>query len=212
MPDLDLGLTREIINECKKQQLNLWECAYVLATAYWETGKTMEPVEEGFYLKNPKAFQKKLKYYPFYGRGLVQLTWLENYLKAGRFLGIDLVKNPALALDPKYSVVILVTGMRKGWFTGVELDDHIDAIDESDGEDAREFEGARKGVNGVDRKKEIAQIALAYERELKLLGYSVIDVVDESEDRPSEPPAEDSPLWLRVLLILVRLFLRMFNK
>jgi putative chitinase len=203
--NLDLGLTREIISECQKQKLNLWECAYVLATAYWETGKTMEPVEEGFYLKNPSAFQRKLKYYPFYGRGLVQLTWRENYVKAGDFLGVNLADKPELAKDRRYSVIILVTGMRKGWFTGVELDDHIDAIDESDAEDRIEFEAARKGVNGSDRKKEIATLALAYERELKVLGYTGVPSVDEPTDPATEPPAEDSPLWLRIILTILRL-------
>jgi hypothetical protein len=40
------------------------------------------------------------------GRGLTQLTWSENYIAAGKALGIDLIGNPDLALEPNNSVGI----------------------------------------------------------------------------------------------------------
>ena len=42
----------------------------------------------------------------FHGRGYIQLTGRENYTKAGKALGLDLVNNPELAADPKYSASI----------------------------------------------------------------------------------------------------------
>ena len=44
--NLNLGDTQDIISECKKQGLLRNQAAYVLATAYWETGRTMRPVTE----------------------------------------------------------------------------------------------------------------------------------------------------------------------
>lgn len=40
----------------------------------------------------------------FHGRGIFQLTGRYNYTVFGKRLGIDLVKNPELAADPKVSV------------------------------------------------------------------------------------------------------------
>ena len=63
-------------------------CAYGLATAWWETNKTMQPVREAYWLS--EAWRKpNLRYYPHYGRGYVQLTWK----------GDD--KHPAYELHPR---------------------------------------------------------------------------------------------------------------
>ena len=40
------------------------------------------------------------RYAPYYGRGPIQLTLVENYRRAGQYLGVDLVKNPDLLLIP----------------------------------------------------------------------------------------------------------------
>ena len=59
-------------------------CAYALATAFHETNGTMQPVREAYFLKgNAEAWRKAhLRYYPWYGRGFVQLTWQRNYQRA----------------------------------------------------------------------------------------------------------------------------------
>jgi putative chitinase len=44
------------------------------------------------------------------GRGLKQLTGKENYERCGSGLGVDLVSNPDLLLDPKYAA------LSAGWF------------------------------------------------------------------------------------------------
>jgi putative chitinase len=44
------------------------------------------------------------------GRGIKQLTGKENYERCGSGLGVDLVSNPDLLLDPKYAT------LSAGWF------------------------------------------------------------------------------------------------
>lgn len=56
------------------------------------------------YVKNPKALSKVL-YDGFHGRGLIQLTWKENYLKCGDALMVDFVKDPTLLTTPKYAAL-----------------------------------------------------------------------------------------------------------
>ena len=79
----------------------------------------------------------------YYGRGLVQLTWLANYLKAGTKLGVDLVYHPELALRPDIAAQILFRGMIEGWFTGRKLADYF-------GPGHSDPVGARHIINGVD--------------------------------------------------------------
>lgn len=156
-----------IIDTCKEYGLTRDEAAYVLGTVHWETNGTFEPVREAYWVKNAEAWRKKnLRYYPWYGRGFIQLTWEENYIKAGKALGMDFTKDPDKVMEPKISAKIAVLGMKEGWFTGKDLDDYIDSIDESDKEDFLEFYNARRIVNGMDKANKIAQLAEKYEKEL----------------------------------------------
>lgn len=161
--NLDIGHTRALIAECKAQGLLRNQCAYVLATAWWETARTMEPVVEAYWLSEEWR-RTHLRYYPWYGRGFVQLTWEANYKRAAQELGVPLDKNPALALDPAIAVRVAVTGMRLGWFTGKKLADYI-TLQRSD------FRGARRIINGTDKADEIAAYARDYDAALKAEGY-----------------------------------------
>ena len=51
------------------------------------------------YARNPKGLSEKL-YQGYHGRGLIQLTWLDNYRKAGKDLNRPYVENPNLLLEP----------------------------------------------------------------------------------------------------------------
>ncbi|QKC83287.1 carboxypeptidase [Mesorhizobium sp. NZP2077] len=157
--DLSLGCTRMLIDESKAQGLLRNQCAYVLATAFWETAHTMQPVVEAYWLSENWR-RSNLRYYPWYGRGFVQLTWEKNYQRAEAETGQPVHQNPALALNPMVAAKIAVTGMREGWFTGRDLNDFID-LGHSD------FVNARRIINGTDRAQEIAVLAQHYDDALK---------------------------------------------
>jgi predicted chitinase len=141
---------------------DLESLAYILATAYHESAHTMQAVREygrgakydyGKMLDMGKGPGKRVPYTKpnqlYYGRGLVQITWLSNYLAVGKKLGIDLVNNPDLALRLDIAVRILVEGMVGGWFTGKTLAAYFfgpkcDAV------------GARRIINGTDKASLIA--------------------------------------------------------
>ncbi len=145
-----------------RPNLNLQDFAYILATVYHETAGTMQPIKEMGGVK----YLKGKPYYPYFGRGYVQLTWLENYKKASEKYGVDFVNKPDQAMLPKYAIPILFDGMAEGWFTGVKLRDFIDEKDESDEEDYKEYQAARKVVNGKDRDELIAGYATIFEKAL----------------------------------------------
>lgn len=142
-----------IVAECLAQGVTQPEqIAYVLATAEHETGGTMMPVREAGYLRNPMAYLRKLRYYPYYGRGHVQLTWKVNYHKYEKLLGLPLVANPDLVLRFDVSAFILVHGMRTGAFTGKKLSDYFHGSQIN-------YYSARRIVNGIDRAAHIANLA-----------------------------------------------------
>ncbi|BDS12730.1 glycoside hydrolase family 19 protein [Aureispira anguillae] len=118
---------------------------YILATARHESN--FRPIRE----RRAKPSQTEVYqdqnaywYTGYYGRGFVQLTWKRNYAKMSRFLGIDLVGHPDLALNPKYAARILVYGMIQGSFTRKALGDYINAQEQ-------DYYYARRSVNGTDR-------------------------------------------------------------
>lgn len=149
------GTIDAIVWECKNQGLKLkTQIAYVLATVEWETAGTFEPVKEAFWLSE-KWRKKNLRYYPFYGRGFVQLTWKSNYKKYSKILGVNLVKHPDIALKNDVALFILVHGVKNGTFTGRKLSKYIN-------KDKTDFIGARRCINGNDKAKTIAKIAEWY--------------------------------------------------
>ena len=168
--DLDIGDTRRIMAECAKRGLLRNQAAYVLATAYWETNRTMRPVVEAYWLSENWRKQN-LRYYPWYGRGYVQLTWKGNYSDAGAKIGVNLLIDPNKALRPEVATPILVQGMIEGWFTGKKLADYI-----ADGRS--DYINARRIVNGMDKASAIATIARSYEAALLGAGYGVTQPLD----------------------------------
>ena len=74
----------------------------------------------------------------------------------GRLLGVNLLKNPELALEPKIAAKIMVEGMTRGSssvgdFTGKCLEQFFTPTLENP-------KGARTIINGTDKAKEIADI------------------------------------------------------
>lgn len=82
------------------------------------------------------------------GRGIKQLTGKENYRNCGNGLGVDLVANPDLLLEPKYAC------LSAGWFWNKHNLNEI--------ADKQEYETMTRRINGGligfdDRKAKIAQ-------------------------------------------------------
>lgn len=181
MPDMERGDTALILRECEKYNLSIQAKAYILATAWWETNETMKPVEEAYWLSDDWR-RRNLRYYPWHGRGYVQLTWKTNYERAGKELGVDLITDPTRAMVPTIAVQILVRGMMFGWFTGKSLPDYITATN-------ADYVNARRVVNGTDRAEEIAKIAQEYEGQL-LINPTPVDAPIYT---PSVPPMMPEP-------------------
>jgi hypothetical protein len=138
--------------------------AYILATAYRESARTMLPVREGVCPTDQCSIDavarlKKNSRDPsinyalpdangrsYFGRGLVQLTHKDKYRRAGQALGWDLVEKPDLALERDKAIAILIEGMAQGFFskrndgTRRKLSDYFNDRNE-------DWIGARKIVN-----------------------------------------------------------------
>lgn len=149
------GTIEAIKWECKTQGIGLdTQVAYVLATTQWETAQTFKPVREAFWLSEEWR-KNNLRYFPYYGRGYVQLTWKTNYEKYSRILGVDMVADPDIAMRPNVALFILVHGFKTGTFTGRKITDYID-------HGRTDFVKARRCINDSDKDTTIANIANEY--------------------------------------------------
>lgn len=135
--------------------------AYVLATAWHETGPASSPLhmtprreiwgptpaqlryEGRADLGNTESGDGKR----YMGRGYCQITGRRNYALASEIVGTDLVLNPDLALQPNIAAKIIVDGMVRGWFTGKKMADYDSFVD------------MRRVVNGTDKDDLIAGYA-----------------------------------------------------
>ena len=131
--------------------------AYALATAFHETARTMEPIEEyGKGHGRPYGVPSGPSGQVYYGRGLVQLTWLTNYARAEKEIpGSDLVARPERALEPRIAAEVMVRGMSEGWFTGKKLGDYLHG-------GTTDWINARRIINGVDCAAQIAGYAVHF--------------------------------------------------
>jgi hypothetical protein len=165
--------------------------AYGLATAFHETGRRMVPVREGFAktdagarkavaaLARKRGLDSAVAEYAkptgphghvYYGRGHVQLTWLENYQRASADAGVDLVANPDAMLDPVISARVLFRGLIDGRWNGrgkglahYEGDD--DFLDDAEAAEAR------RTVNVQDKAALIAGYHRAFHDALTAAGW-----------------------------------------
>lgn len=141
--------------------------AYILATAKHESADWMQPIREGARRFGPDYTDAQAKRavasihakgiirtnyalpagphrQSYYGRGLIQITWYDNYLKFERLLKKPLTAQPDLALEWDVALDILFLGMRDGMFRrGRSL-----AMIES----PEDYKAARDIVNGDSHK------------------------------------------------------------
>lgn len=146
--------------------------AYALGTTHHETDRTMRPIHEyggqQYLTKNydvtgndPTRARRMGNTTPgdgvrYCGKGYVQLTWKNNYIRAGNEIGYPgLVNNPDDAMKPEYARKILLLGMMGGWFTGKKLADYFNPQTEN-------WVQARRIINGLDKANLIASYAQSY--------------------------------------------------
>lgn len=158
------GLTKILdYREAKWPAMSDDELAYLLATTKWETAHKMQPITE----LGSDAYLKAKPYWPWIGRGLVQITWQKNYEKFGVTNATDALKWP-VALD------IIFRGMIYGMFTGKKLSDYI-------GDGKLDYVGARRIINGTDKAQQIALIATGFRDALIQANKAPVSV-------PGNPP------------------------
>lgn len=149
--------------------------AYMLGTAWHETNTTMQPVREAYWLSEEWR-RTHLRYYPYYGKGYVQLTWKGNYqraddecAKAELINPGDIMANTDLVMKPKIAAFIMRRGMEEGWFTGVKLA----AVLPSSGVATRtQYMNARTIINGRDKADLIEDYAQVFEKALRDGGWA----------------------------------------
>ena len=84
----------------------------------------------------------------YHGRGLIQLTGKDNYANCGAGLGVDLLGNPNMLIDPKYAA------LSAGWFWNKK---GLNAL-----ADSKDYDTMTKRINGGligldDRKVKISK-------------------------------------------------------
>jgi putative chitinase len=89
----------------------------------------------------------------YLGRGLIQLTGKENYERCGGAIGVDLLSDPNLLLDPRYAT------MSAGWFWNKkELNELADA--QEHGQITKRINGGLLGLDDRIAKTTKALAAL----------------------------------------------------
>ena len=175
------GLKRVLdYKEAKYPRMDRRELAYVLATAYHESARTMQPVRETLAGSDKEAIRRLDKAFAagkmpqvksaywrdgYFGRGLVQITFKDNYTKFS-------IAKPEDALTWPVALGVLFRGMIEGMFSGKKLADYIHG-------DVCDYVGARRIVNGTDRAKLIAGYANAF-----------LDALTQAELAPTEVAAD----------------------
>lgn len=137
------------------------EWAYIFATVYHETNTTFLPVIEAYWKSDDWRRRNLTRYYPYFGRGFVQLTWLYNYRKFTKLLGLPLDKNPELACDFDTAFKILLIGCKDGIYTGKAIGDYV-----TDGKP--NFIQMRRVINGNDKAELISDYAKEFQRILNI--------------------------------------------
>ncbi|WP_017993957.1 glycoside hydrolase family 19 protein [Rhizobium leguminosarum] len=157
-----------VLDEASKSFIDPRCLAYMLATAFHETGRTMQAIHERggadyfFRMYDPKGQRPAVAArlgntqsgdgVKYAGRGLVQLTGRRNYTLFAKLTGVDLVNDPDRAMQDDIAVRIMFVGMDRGLFTGKKLADYFTSK-------SSDWVNARRIINGTDRADVIAGYA-----------------------------------------------------
>jgi putative chitinase len=149
---MQVDVVQAVVAEFERRKLTdvRW-LAYMLATGWGEA--KWEPVREIGRGKG-KEYGKLVRGVSYYGRGLVQLTWLVNYEKMSKTLNLPLVEDPDLVMQVPVAVAIMFEGMTTGLsakdsFTKYQLHDFFNnTVDDP--------VGARRIINGKNKAQKFA--------------------------------------------------------
>lgn len=176
------GLTR-ILDEWDRRKLtdDRW-LAYILASAFWESAKTMQPVRE----MGGESYLRSKRYYPWVGEGLIQVTWEANHKKFG-------ATRPGQLMTWPIALKALFDGCIKGMFTGKKLSDYFNDTKDDP-------VNARRIVNGTDKAQLIAGFHRNFLSAIKAAKLEAPDVepekATERNAQPDDVPAAQSKsLW-----------------
>jgi hypothetical protein len=138
--------------------------AYILATAFHETARTMQPIAEYGKGKGRKygVPGRNGGQIP-YGRGFVQTTWDANYERTDKELDLGgrLIANYNLLLtDTAMAAKAAVLGMVEGWYTGKKLRNYFTST-------SSDWVNARRIINGTDKAQTIAGYAKLFNTALQ---------------------------------------------
>jgi len=148
------GMTA-ILDEWERRRLtDLRWLACMLGTTKWETRHTMQPIVEQ---DNPaRTYLRSKKYWPWIGRGYVQLTWERNYqrfrARVLKLFKVDIVADMEAARRKDVAAFIMFEGMINGEFTGKKLADYFTATQSN-------WISSRRIINGTDKAATIAEIS-----------------------------------------------------
>lgn len=148
LSSLQIDTINSIFDESESQNItDNRQIAYMLGTSYLECHNPHHPELRLTPMKEfgGETYLKSKDYYPYYGRGLSQITHLANYKRESLRTGIDLVKNPDAILSLPLAANSHVYNMVHGLYTGKKLSDYIN-------NSGCNFESARKIINPKDFK------------------------------------------------------------
>jgi hypothetical protein len=143
-----------LLDRAEQEGVDDRHLAYILATTFHETAQTMQPIAEyGAGKGKPYGVPDPTTGQTYYGRGFVQLTWVQNYQAmqkalGSRWAGRDIYQNADAALDLDIATDVIFYGMMNGSFTGVGLPKYVTCTNPAT--DTTDYFNARKIVNGLD--------------------------------------------------------------
>jgi len=147
--------------------------AYILATIKHECAEKWQPINE---LGSAHYLQSK-SYYPYTGKGYVQLTWESNYLAINPivkefFPDKDIMKNPDDALNPEVAWIICEAGMTKADIGPLKEPNFCagQTLERYFNDNTTDWVHARRIINGMD----CANLIAGYAQKL----YDIIEFTD----------------------------------
>lgn len=204
--------TEVLVDTAASLGVSVHHLANMLAQVYHETGSYMYPIKETVYGshadKNPSdatVIQRldrawangqlswvKTPYWRdgWFGRGQIQITHKVNYEKVGKRIGVDLVGNRDLALNPNVSAMIVVVAMMEGLFTGKKLPDYNfpSALDNPVSTNPRRIVNGQDGTDAT-----IAKYHRAFYDALVGAGYDQAPVQPAPQPEPVAPSPTPRP-------------------